>query len=203
MPFIEPTLICATKFDDLPHFSTSPDAVDIPPIFNPYRKLFFEDHYGYVPPPSDPFPPISPPQLAVYRANQHINVNGSPDASRQSVGEFGAGPRASDSAFWIDAFSVWLGCENPGPSNCIITINGYVNGSSTRAVSQTVTQPPCPGLVGCKLEFIEFDKGFRNLTGVQFLAAIDRKLSVYYIDDVSLGWSNNSCEAQKVRTSSR
>ncbi len=190
------------QFDDLPYFSTGPDDVDIPQIFNPYRKLFFENHYGYVPPPSDPFPPVSPPQLAVYRANQRINVDGSPDAGLESVGEFGAGPRASDSAYWIDAFSVWLGCENAGPSDCIVTINGYVNGSSTRAVSQTVTQAPCPGLVDCKLALVEFTDDFRNLSGIQILAAVERKLTVYYIDDLSLGWSNNTCEAQKQRLSS-
>lgn len=196
-------ITCFIKFDDLPHFSTSGDEVDIPPIFNPYRKLFFEDHYGYVPPPSDPFPPISPPQLAVYRANQGLNVDGSPDAGLESVGEFGAGPRASDSAYWIDAFSLWLGCENVGPSDCVITINGYNSAHSTRVVSKTVTQPPCPGLVNCKLALVEFTDDFRNLAGIQILAAVDRKLTAYYIDDVSLGWSNNTCAAQKKRSSAR
>lgn len=196
-------LTCVTKFDDLPHFSTTGDEVHIPPIFNPYRKLYFEDHYGYVPPPSDPFPPVSPPQLAVYRANQGLNVDGSPDAGLESVGEFGAGPRASDSAYWIDAFSLWLGCENAGPSDCIITINGYDSAHSTRAVSKTVIQPPCPGLLNCKLALVELTDDFRNLAGIQILAAVDRKLTAYYIDDVSLGWSNNTCAAQDKRSSTR
>ncbi|MCJ1466801.1 hypothetical protein MMC07_005421 [Pseudocyphellaria aurata] len=190
-------------FDDLPRFSTSGQEVDIPPIFNPYRKLFFENHYGYVPPPSDPFPPHSPPQLAVYRANQGINVDGSPDAGLESAGEFGAGPRSADSTYWIDAFSLWIGCENVGPSDCVITINGYDSARSTRAVSQTITQPPCPGLVNCKLTFVEFKDDFRNLAGIQILTAVDRKFMPYYIDDVSLGWSNNTCAAQKRRSSAQ
>lgn len=80
--------------------------MDIPPIFNPYDKLYWAAGFGYVPPPSDPFPPVSPPQLAVYRVTSDTDVDASPDAGDESVGEFGAGPRASDSAYWIDAFSV-------------------------------------------------------------------------------------------------
>ena len=36
-------------FDDLPSFSTGSDDTDIPPIFNPYRKLYWEGQFGYVP----------------------------------------------------------------------------------------------------------------------------------------------------------
>ena len=119
------------------------------------------------------------------------------------MGEFGAGPRASDSAYWIDAFSLWLGCENVGPSDCVITINGYDSAHSTSVASKTVTQPPCPGLVNCQLALIEFNRDFRNLAGIQILAAVDRKLTAYYIDDVRLGWSNNTCAAQAKRSSTR
>lgn len=191
------------KFDDLPHFVAGPNDTDIPPIFNPYRKLFFEDHYGYVPPPSDPFLPHSPPQLAVYRANAGQNVDGSPDSGLESVGEFGAGPRGSSNAFWIDAHSMWLGCANEGPSDCIVTINGYDFTHSTRVVFQTVILPPCPGLLNCELTFIQFAEAFRKLSGIQILAAVDQTFTVYYLDDLKLAWSNNTCAAQLERSSVR
>ncbi|KAL8828754.1 MAG: hypothetical protein Q9191_002407 [Dirinaria sp. TL-2023a] len=188
-------------FDDLPHFSTGPNDVDVPPIFNPYRKLYWEEHFGYVPPPTDPYLPISPPQLAIYRVDNNTDVDASPDAGDESIGEFGAGPRSSESAYWIDAFSAHLGCLNAGPENCIITINGYDAISSTRTVFQTVTQPPCPGLRNCKFTQVQFDAGFRNLSGIQILAAVNDRPVTWYMDDLQLGWSNNTCAAATERAS--
>lgn len=156
-----------------------------------------------MPPPSVPFLPHSGEQLAIYRAGSGLNVNGSPGAGLELVGEFGSGPRAPYSAFWIDAFSFWIGCENEGPSDCELTINGYELSSSTRTAFQDVTIPPCPGLENCELTYVELGDDFRNLTGLQILAAVDRQLTVYYLDDVSLAWSNNSCAAQAQRNTVR
>ena len=155
-----------------------------------------------MPPPSDPYPPVSPPQLAVYRANAGLNVDGDPDAGLELIGEFGAGPRASESAYWFDAYSLWIGCQNEGPSDCNITINGYNNATSIRVASQTVIQSPCAGLINCKLAFVELTNAFRNLSGIQILPAVNRTLTAYYLDDVSLAWSNNTCAAQLERSSS-
>ena len=189
------------QFDDLPHFSTGPNDVDIPPIFNPYRKLYWEQHFGYVPPPTDPFPPISPPQLAIYRVDNNTDVDASPDAGDESIGEFGAGPRSAESAFWIDAYSAYLGCSNAGPEDCTITINGYDAVSSTRVVYQTITQSPCPGLKNCTLVLVKFAVGFRNLSGIQILAAVNDRPVTWYMDDLQLGWSNNTCAAATERAS--
>jgi len=189
------------NFDDLPFFSTVSDDADVPPIFNPYRKLYWEGHFGYVPPPTDPFPPHSPPQLAVYRAS-NVDVDGSSDAGLELTGEVGAGPRADNNAYWIDAYSAWLGCANSGPDDCNITINGYANAGSVAAVTQTITQPPCLGLKDCSLALVAFNAGFRGLDGLQIVASVDSKAVDYYMDDLQLGWSNNSCAAQQLRSSS-
>lgn len=189
------------KFDDLPHFATFTNNTDIPPIFNPYRKLYFSGGYGYVPPPSDPYPPISPPQLAVFNFYGNVSSN-SPNAGLELDGEIGAGPRASESAYWIDAYSAWLGCANAGPLDCQIAILGY-DAFNTRITSQTVRQPPCPGLQKCTLTQINFTDQFRELAGIQFEAFVDKKPVSFYMDDLSLGWSNNSCAAQTERSSAQ
>ena len=186
-------------FDDLPHFSTGPTDTDVPPIFNPYRKLFFDGNFGYVPPPSDPFPPHSPPQLAIYREGEGAGVTGSPDEGLELNGEIGAGPRALDSAYWIDASSAWLGCNNGGQADCTITINGYTNGSTVPIVTQTVTQPPC--LKNCSLALVKFHEDFVGLTGLQILAAVADRPVTWYMDDLSLAWTNNTCAAQLERSS--
>ena len=154
-----------------------------------------------MPPPTDPFPPISPPQLAVYRVNNNTDVDSSPDAGDESIGEFGAGPRSSESAYWIDAHSAYLGCSNAGPGDCTITINGYDAASSTRTVYQTVTQAPCPGLKNCTLALVEFTPGFKNLSGIQILAAVNDRPVTWYMDDLQLRWSNDSCAAHLERIS--
>lgn len=152
-----------------------------------------------MPPPTDPFPPISGEQLAVYRVDANTNVDQSPDAGLELIGEFGSGPRATESAYWIDAYSVYMGCSNAGPDDCVITVNGYDTASSTRVASQTVNQPPCPGLINCKLAKVSFNEDFRNLSGIQILAAVNRHPVTWYMDELELGWSNNSCEATTER----
>ncbi|KAL8649465.1 MAG: hypothetical protein Q9226_005568 [Calogaya cf. arnoldii] len=188
-------------FDDLPHFSADAGNTDIPPIFNPYRKLYFNGGYGYVPPPDDPFAPISPPQLAVYNYPTDPSTSLSPNAGLELRGELGAGPRFHESAYWIDAYTAWIGCANGGSTDCRVNLIGYDALNSTIA-TQTILQPPCPGLVNCRLAQITFSDQFRDLAGLQILAVVDEVPVTFYMDDLSLGWSNNTCSAQLERSSS-
>ena len=166
---------------------------------NPYYKLFFEAGFGYAPPPRVPFLPISSPQLAIYRTYNKTDL--SPDAGLLLPGEFGAGPRAPESAYWIDAFSAHLGCNNTELASCMLTVNGYNTTSLVPQVSQVVYTPPCPGLVNCHMDFFKFSDEFRNLSGLQILATVEGKPVNWFMDDVALGWSNNTCAAQKERAS--
>lgn len=188
------------NFDDLPHFSTTSPSSDTPPIFNPYRKLFFNGGYGYAPPPDDPYTPISPPQLAVYNYHNDSIPTQSVDAGLELHGEIGAGPRVNESAYWIDAYSTWIGCLNAGPGECRIDFIGY-DRFDTQIATQTLLQPPCPGLVGCKLAQVTFNSQFRDLAGLQILAFVNKTPVTFYMDDISLGWSNNTCDAQLERSS--
>ncbi|KAL8917066.1 MAG: hypothetical protein Q9208_008182 [Pyrenodesmia sp. 3 TL-2023] len=188
------------NFDDLPHFSTESPLSDIPPIFNPYRKLFFNGGYGYVPPPEDPFAPISPPQLAVYNYRNDSISQTSINAGLELHGEIGAGPRVSQNAYWIDAYTTWIGCANGGPSDCTIDFIGY-DQFGTNIAQQTLQQPPCLGLANCKLAQVKLTNQFRDLAGLQILAYVNETPVTFYMDDLSLGWSNNTCAAQDERAS--
>jgi len=139
--------------------------------------------------------------LAIYR-EAGLDVTGSPDAGLLLLGEIGSGPRASDSAYWVDAHSVWFGCSNGGPEDCEIKINGYTNGGTAPSITQAVTQPPCPGLKDCSLALLEFADDFRGLTGLQIIATVGTEAVDYYMDDLELSWSNNTCAAQQERSSS-
>ena len=116
-------------------------------------------------------------------------------------GEIGSGPRDSESAYWIDAYSAYLGCTNAGPDDCNITIKGFQNFSLFSEISQGFTLPPCPGMKNCSLALVEFADGFRNLNGLQITATVVTTSVDWYMDNLSLGWSNNSCAAQLERSS--
>ena len=150
---------------------------------------------------TDPFPPHSPPQLAIYRA-EGLDFNGSINTGLEPIGGVGAGPHAEYNTYWIDAHSAWLGCANGGPSDCIITLTGYAKGGNTVAVTQTVVQPPCLGLKGCSLALVSFHDGFRSLTTLQIIATVNAEAVDWYMDDLSLSWTNNSCAAQTLRSQS-
>ena len=160
--------------------------------------MWWDDKFGYVPPPTDPYLPHSGRQLAVWRYDNE-NVDASPDAGLESAGEFGAGPHESDSTYWIDGVSAWLGCENGGPVDCTMYINGYKNGSSTLVAHQIETIPACPGGVGCQLQLVHFNHDFHDLDGIQILAAVGQETVSWYMDDLVLAWSNNTCAAQLMR----
>lgn len=142
-----------------------------------------------------------------------INVTGSTEADLLQFGEIGSGPNYLDSSFFFDAYSVWFGCANSGPGDCTITINGFVSGANNPIVSTMITQPPCPGMKNCSLSLIDFEtdlgdaseagQGFYNLNGIQFIATAGHNEVDYYMDDLMLAWSNNTCAAQQERSSSQ
>ncbi|MCJ1382120.1 hypothetical protein MMC17_005232 [Xylographa soralifera] len=193
-------------FDDLPTYGGSPGDTDYPPIFNRYHNLVWSLGFAYAPPPSDPYPPISPPQLGVFVTNQSANVHPvnltSPPGPGDDVdGMFGAGPNFGNSAFWINAYSAYLGCANAGPDDCEITINGYgfdpVFANTVLVARQTAYQPPCVGLTDCTLIKVTFTQDFQNLTGLQIIASVGTNPLMYtwYVDNLEIGWTVNNCEA--------
>lgn len=124
-------------------------------------------------------------------------------------GMFGAGPRYQDPSFYVDAFGAWIGCHNAGPDYCDIQVHGYgyddVTGLSKLQVEQHFYQAPCPELHGCELEYFHFDKMFHNLTALQIQAShqsdTDHVGITWYVDDIALAWTDNSCDAIKARDS--
>ena len=81
-------------------------------------------------------------------------------------------------------------------------VKGYQNSSTLFSyITQGFTLPPCPGMKNCSLALVDFADGFRNLTGLQIIAKVGTTAVDWYMDDLSLGWSNNTCAAQLERSS--
>ncbi|KAK5689158.1 hypothetical protein LTR17_026467 [Elasticomyces elasticus] len=189
-------------FDNLPNFQpNSKRAMDItqaPPVPNPYHHLTFSDGYVYAPQPSEPYLPSSEPHLAVFLAN-------GTGVTARSVqpGEIGDGPYESNSAFWFDAFSAMMGCDNAGPDPCTIVFTGYTYSAAANDEIATYTQnatiAPCPALNNCPLQPVSFPTSFRSLSGVRMQAFVGNEERMFFLDDMELGWSNNTCQAGMTR----
>lgn len=92
-----------------------------------------------------------------------------------------------------------MGCNDGGPAECAIKILGYTYSSATDnpdpSFTQTVTLPPCPGLVNCTLTQVNFADEFRSLTGLEIIATIGGTPVTWFMDDLRLSWSNDTCAA--------
>ncbi len=101
--------------------------------------------------------------------------------------------------YWIDAYGASMGCDNRGPEDCIITFTGFTLSESSNeevnTVSTNVTIPPCPGLRECVLTPVSLGDGFKGLTGLRVVAHVAEKSVIWFMDDVKLAWTNNTCAA--------
>lgn len=128
------------------------------------------------------------------------------DAGGELAGEIGAGDRASESAFWFNAYSAYVGCENEGPEVCTFEVSGYTyNGGlkETLTYQQNHTIAGCPGYKNCQLEKIMFPESMVGLSGVRFQAFVGDEKRVWFMDNLALGWYNNTCAAGLLRSESQ
>ena len=182
------------------------DSEDEPPVFSPFHDLFFSYGFYYVPPPSDPFKPSSPPQLAVFLPNKTGQPLDHPDIGTLYTGEIGAGPESASSAFAFNAYSARLGCGWTG-EYCSMGLYGYrydkATGNQIQVADQFVEVPGCPG-TGCELQLTSLAPNFTNITGIRF-EAYNGKLEPqkWFMDDFSMGWANNTCAAARQRENVR
>ena len=153
-----------------------------------------------MPPPTDPYAPISKPQLAAFLENPADNVHSN---NGTDAGSFGVGDDLAQSALYFNAYSVYIGCTNKGPSQCEITFNGYIYEpyfqNQALDALQVVYQPPCPTLTNCGMLFIPLNDEFKNMTTLQITATVDGSPVDWYMDNLQLGWADNSCEALQYR----
>jgi len=100
-----------------------------------------------------------------------------------------------------------MGCDNRGPEDCIVTFTGFAYIKSTDVevtqVSASAAIPPCPEMRDCPLQAVLLGDRFTGLSGLRIVARVGDKPVIWFMDDVQLAWSNNTCAAGLERARSR
>lgn len=162
-----------------------------------------------VPPPKRlPFLPTSSPLLLEFIPNFTANSSNSktgPNAADHGFsGQIGSGDEGHTGCFNFNLYGASLGCDSRGP-DCDFTITGYsydvVSNKTSQITQQVVHVPACPGLSDCVLTNVDLDDSFRGLTYFFMNVTVAGKPKLWWMDDLRLGWFDNSCEMGVCRQS--
>jgi len=195
-------------WDDLPSFrATDPAAGDFPLLSNPYHHFFLANGFVYYGPSmitADAWTPTSQPYMAIFVPENSDAPTSNPYAGIPKLGEITAGPRMNMPIFWFDAFSANVGCDDGGLNDCEMTITGYKYNNATHgeviAATQKTSIPKCPTYANCDLKFVQLDGAFRGLSGIQFEGTANGVANrTFALDNLALGWSDNTCQAGLAR----
>ena len=88
-----------------------------------------------------------------------------------------------------------------------MSVGGYqwdaAAGEERLTVGAGFEVPPCSGFVDCHLEHFAFPGTFEALSGLEIKAQVGDQERAFFMDDLSMSWYNNSCEAGLERQMSR
>ncbi|TAQ84206.1 hypothetical protein B7494_g7471 [Chlorociboria aeruginascens] len=193
------------NFDDIPPLAIgnqSVNDVQPAPVFNPYHQFAFTDGFVVVPPPTDPYLPSSPPLLLEFIPNFNVdgtNPNAGPNTGEEGYsGDIEDGDFGATGCFHFNFYGASFGCDSHGPL-CIFTFTGFRLDNTTRetttVVSKQYSVPACPSLKKCDLTLVTVDDTFRDLTSIRLNVTVGSDPKIWWMDDLQLGWTDNSCVA--------
>jgi hypothetical protein len=133
-----------------------------------------------------------------------VDGSGSNTAREGFAGQISDGDHGLTGCFTFNIYGATFGCNSTGLP-CDFTFTGLhyevATGAVTSITSQSVTIPACPGLLNCRLEPVVLDHTFVDLSAVQIKAAAGGVPLGWWMDDLQLGWFNNSCSTGLCRES--
>jgi hypothetical protein len=178
------------------------------PVFNPYHQFDFSDGFTVVPPPTDPYLPSSPPLLLEFIPD--FNVNGTnplagPNTAEQGYsGQISDGDHGLTGCFIFNMYGASFGCDSKG-RDCDFTFTGLrldmASGEAYPVTLQNYSISACPALSDCSLRPISLDDTFVDLNAVQIKVTVAGSPEMWWMDDLHLGWFNNSCSMGLCRQS--
>ncbi|KAH8819758.1 hypothetical protein F5884DRAFT_849062 [Xylogone sp. PMI_703] len=168
------------------------------PIFNPYHRFGFTNGFVVVPPPTAPYLPSSGRQMAEFTP-----YSANATAAQQSIttGQIYNADGISG-CYNFNAYGASFGC-NSIDSACDIVFTGYQYSAVTRSkftvAAQHISIPACAEPANCALNKVILDGSFKSLSSIQINATVAGSPVVWWMDDLKLGWYDNSCKAQLCR----
>ena len=172
------------------------------PLFNPYHQFEFSDGFTVNPPPKDAYNPSSPPLLLKFTPLSSRPQAGPADAEHHITGQISSGDHTLTDCFNFNFYGGFFGC-NSTESDCDFTFSGYRFDIHERREilvnTQTGSVQACPAQTDCILVPVLVDEGFKNLTHLRINATVEGEPKSWWVDDLKLGWFDNSCETGKRR----
>lgn len=180
------------------------------PIFNPYEKFKFSDGFVVVPPPRVPYLPSSKPLLLEFIPNYTVNITDEDSGPNSREfgwsGDIGNADQGRTGCFSYNMYGASLGCETR-EAPCVFTFTGFRYDRTTKltnpVTTQTLTVSACPELENCPLTSVNLDSSFENLDAVRMSLKVGGLPRLWWMDDVRLGWFDNTCSVGICRQTTR
>ncbi|KAF8855406.1 hypothetical protein BDZ45DRAFT_676177 [Acephala macrosclerotiorum] len=183
------------------------NTTDPEPVFSPYHQFDFSDGWVIVPPPTDPYLPSSPPLLTEFIPNFNLTTSTSQSGPNSAEfgysGDIGSADHGSLGCFSFNVYGASFGCDSTGP-DCVFSFTGfrYENGVATSVVSENSAITACPALANCDLVPITLSPAFQDLDVIRINVTVAGEPKIWWMDDLKLGWTDNSCSAGMCRSGS-
>lgn len=122
-----------------------------------------------------------------------------PDADTGTSGSIGNVDHGLTTCFSFNFYGASFGCDSEGPG-CDFNFTGYRYDAASQSTKPVFTQQKtvsaCPTLksLDCILTPVTLDSAFQNLDSVSIDLTVGGVPKIWWMDDLRLGWSDNTCE---------
>ena len=170
------------------------------PIFTPYHRFYYSGGFTILSPRATRFKPSSGDSMVQFTPSSISNTaqpGVAPDMADISVG-----PQQLRDCFSFNFTKVDLGCDSK-EAPCLFTFNGFkydrLKQTVTKVTSQTSSVPACLEAMNCSLTPVSFS-GFDDITSITVEAQADGEPVIWWADDFTFGWFEDSCESRVCRS---
>jgi len=186
-------------FDDAGHLNQN-GTITGAPLFAPYHYFNFGEDISVVPLPVVPYVAETLPELLEFWYDSdtihHAPLNGTIFAYDLSQGNHGC--------YQFNVYGASMGCNSTNGFDCKFTFTGAYTGPAgptSVVATQSITVPACKTLSqdNCHLVPITLDPTFTGLTTLTVGVTVDGVPASWWMDDLALGWTNNTCDAATCR----
>lgn len=164
-------------------------------LFTPYRRFYYSGGLTVISAPEALFRPSSGNLMLQFTPSSISNASKS--VLPLDTADISVGPQKLSNCFSFNFTEVSLGCDSRVVP-CSFTLGGFaydrVKLQTVEVTSHTFSVPACTGMEKCKLATINVS-GFDDLTSVTIKAEVNGKPTIWWADDFTFNWFDNTCES--------